>query len=187
MNRYKTKYKGLFICTEMSQTALIVEVPEAEAVVGNLRTRFDGVSLLGMPAHITVLYPFIEKQELTEPIRKRIAEVVSGVMKFGFQLCELGEFPETVYLAPSPKADFIQLTEAIAREFPDYPPFGGIHDSVIPHLSVLNGNKKYVKEVKAALESSLELNDGIRSNCVEVALFGFDNARWEKLDVFKLS
>ncbi len=175
------------ICIEMSPTALIVEVPEADHLVGDLRAKYDGVSLLGMPAHITILYSFIEKQELNKLIRYKIDGVVSGAKKFEFQLSKVELFPETVYLAPSPAANFVQLTEAIVTVFPECPPFGGIHDSVIPHLSVLNGHKKYVAEVKEELESRLELSAEIKSRCTHVALYGFERGRWEKLDVFELS
>jgi len=41
------------------QTALIAPVPEAEACVGAWQARFDRSAALGVPAHITVLHPFI--------------------------------------------------------------------------------------------------------------------------------
>lgn len=41
-----------------SESALIVRVPEAEPLVGTFRDRFDPVARLGVPAHITLLYPF---------------------------------------------------------------------------------------------------------------------------------
>src|SRR3954470_1036237 len=41
------------------EAALVVMPPGAEPVVKSFRDRFDPVAALGMPAHITVLYPFI--------------------------------------------------------------------------------------------------------------------------------
>ena len=40
-------------------SAVVVEVPEAEPLVGAWRLRFDPVAALGMPAHVTLLYPFV--------------------------------------------------------------------------------------------------------------------------------
>jgi hypothetical protein len=45
----------------MTQTysAVLVPVPEAERVVSRYRARLDGAAALGVPAHVTVLYPFV--------------------------------------------------------------------------------------------------------------------------------
>ena len=40
------------------ETALIVEVPAAEVVVGRHRAWLDRAAALGVPAHVMVLYPF---------------------------------------------------------------------------------------------------------------------------------
>jgi hypothetical protein len=42
-----------------TQSALIVEVPEAESAVAGLRAHLDASAPLGIPAHFTVLYPFM--------------------------------------------------------------------------------------------------------------------------------
>jgi hypothetical protein len=39
-------------------TALVILVPEAEALVKAFRERYDPSAAEGMPAHVTVLYPF---------------------------------------------------------------------------------------------------------------------------------
>jgi hypothetical protein len=41
------------------RSALIVEVPAAEPAVARRRERLDSSAPLGVPAHITVLYPFL--------------------------------------------------------------------------------------------------------------------------------
>ena len=41
------------------ESALVVLVPEAEAVVGRLRHRYDPSAAVGIPAHITLNYPFL--------------------------------------------------------------------------------------------------------------------------------
>ena len=49
----------------MSESALVVLVPAAEPCVGALRLRYDPVARLGMPAHVTLLHPFVDPREMT--------------------------------------------------------------------------------------------------------------------------
>ncbi|WP_079312549.1 hypothetical protein [Microbispora sp. GKU 823] len=46
---------------EIDETALVVEVPSAEPLVRGLRERYDSFAAYGMPAHVTVLYPFLPR------------------------------------------------------------------------------------------------------------------------------
>ena len=50
----------------MPQSAFVVLVPEAEPWVKDLRERYDPIAAVGMPAHITVLFPFIPPDLLTD-------------------------------------------------------------------------------------------------------------------------
>lgn len=45
-----------------TQTAVIVPVPAAEALVGSHRRRLDRAAGWGVPAHVTVLYPFLHPE-----------------------------------------------------------------------------------------------------------------------------
>lgn len=44
----------------MTDTALIIEVPESEFLVGDLRTEFDQSASLGVPAYITNIVADLE-------------------------------------------------------------------------------------------------------------------------------
>ena len=48
------------------ESALIIAVPEAEPLVKALRERFDWSAAQGVPAHITILYPFIPPEKLRQ-------------------------------------------------------------------------------------------------------------------------
>jgi hypothetical protein len=50
------------------QTALIVPVPEADPAVAEWRDRYDRSAPMGVPAHISVLVPWIPEPELTDPV-----------------------------------------------------------------------------------------------------------------------
>ena len=49
------------------QTALVVAVPSAEPVVARLRASYDVAAAYGVPAHVTVLYPFLPTTPWTTP------------------------------------------------------------------------------------------------------------------------
>jgi len=66
----------------MAESAFAVNVPEAEPYVGALRERFDPSAALGVPAHITVLYPFMSPEKISEAVLGDIRRVLSRVQAF---------------------------------------------------------------------------------------------------------
>ena len=123
----------------MNQTGFIVCVPEAEPLVGALRERFDGTAKLRMPAHITVLFPFMCPEDINPSVLQRVKDAIGQTRAFAFLLARISRFPATIYLEPEPAAPFIELTERLAAEFPEFPPFGGEFPTIIPHLTVAHG------------------------------------------------
>jgi hypothetical protein len=122
------------------ESALLVPVPTVEASVKSLRKKFDPSSAYGMPAHITVLYPFAPVASISSSFADRLGGVMEGFEPFEFALSDVEWFDERVmYLAPSPRAPFVELTLGISKAFPDYPPYGGAFDEVVPHLTVGEG------------------------------------------------
>jgi hypothetical protein len=51
----------------VAESTILVPVPEAEPVVGQLRARLDRAASRGIPAHVTVLYPFVPPGQITRP------------------------------------------------------------------------------------------------------------------------
>jgi len=45
-------------------------------------------------------------------------------------------WPGVLWLAPEPAEPFAALTRAVSARHPEYPPYGGGHDTLIPHLTV---------------------------------------------------
>ncbi|HYN75465.1 MAG TPA: 2'-5' RNA ligase family protein [Candidatus Limnocylindria bacterium] len=120
-----------------SETAVLVPVPTAEPVVGTHRTRLDPAARWGVPAHVTVLYPFVPPTELTDVHLKLLAATVGAVSAFTCTFSRTAWFgQEVLWLAPDPDGPFRALTTAVSTAFPDYPPYGGAYADVIPHLTV---------------------------------------------------
>lgn len=66
-----------------------------------------------------------------------LARTVRGVRQFNFSLTHTEWFGEEVlWLAPKSPARFVELTAAVTRVFPGYPPYGGLHDGSVPHSTV---------------------------------------------------
>ena len=133
------------------RSALIVAVPEAEPLVGEWRQRYDNARL-GIPAHITLLFPFVPAEELDETLFGELRELFAAQPAIPFSLTRLVEFPDqTLWLAPEPSEPFRKLTDLIFERYPDYPPYEGIHDDVIPHLTVAAGDASLRDELEAEL------------------------------------
>ncbi|MFF5296256.1 2'-5' RNA ligase family protein [Paractinoplanes globisporus] len=122
---------------EPSHSALIVTIPEAEPVVGAHRERLDTAASWGVPAHVTVLYPFLPPGRLDQRVLGTLSRVAAGVPAFFVRLERLGWFGDrVVWLAPEPAEPFQQLTAAIMGRFPGVRPYEGAFDDVVPHLTI---------------------------------------------------
>jgi 2'-5' RNA ligase len=120
-------------------SALVVLVPEAEAVVKIYRDRYDPSAKEGMPAHITVLSPFQPSMGISDDVLDQLKDLVSKHARFSFSLLHSRRFSNTFYLAPTPDEPFKRLTQSIAHLFPETPPYGGEYPDVVPHLTIADG------------------------------------------------
>ena len=121
--------------TASAESALVILAPQAEPIVKAYRDRWDPAAAQGVPAHLTVLYPF-QPPALAPPVSARLAQLFAEHPPFDYELTELRRFPGVLYLAPRPDAPFRALTLHAAAVFPEYPPYGGRFDDVVPHLTV---------------------------------------------------
>jgi hypothetical protein len=170
----------------MGESALIVVVPEAEPLVGHLRARLDPAARIGVPAHVTVLYPFIPAEAITSTDLERVARLVRRATAFRFRLVAAKCFPDTVYLEPEPAQPFVALTEAVVREFPQYPPYQGRYASVIPHLTVAHGLEPELQALRGQLAADPRLQAGVEANCKTVVLFENTSGYWRQKRPFRL-
>lgn len=117
--------------------ALVVLSPEADVAVETLRRRLDPSRRHGMPAHITVLAPFPPAAAIDDETLTALAAVAARHPAFDYVLCGVGWFGEqVVYLRPEPSSPFRELTKAVAERFPGHPPYGGLFEEIVPHLTV---------------------------------------------------
>ncbi len=143
----------------VGESAIIVAVNVPVGVI-RLRERMDPSAADGVPAHVTLIYPFLPPSELNDDVRRRVEEIVAAEPSFPFVLASVGRWPDVVYLAPQPEDPFRRLTSALAAAFPEYPPYGGAFEDVIPHLTVASDvPTEYHDAAEHALPAFLPIRD----------------------------
>jgi hypothetical protein len=116
------------------RTALIAPVPEAEPAVGATRATHDSSAARGVPAHITILFPFLPPDEIDDAA---LRDLFTRFAPFDFTLDRVERFEDGhVWLRPNPSWRFADLTAAVWERWPERPPYEGAFDVVIPHLTV---------------------------------------------------
>jgi 2'-5' RNA ligase len=168
----------------MPESALVIEVPDAEPLVSEWRAKHDWSAQRGVPAHITILYPFAPTEKVDEALLAQLRELFASEAPISFELARVARFPQTTWLAPEPSEPFKALIELVAARFPDYPPYEGAHDVVIPHLTVAEGDTGLHDRAEAAVSGHLP----IKTHADHVAfLFENDQGRWHRAHRFPLS
>jgi hypothetical protein len=170
----------------MPASALIVKAPEAEVMVGSLRTRFDATSKLGVPAHITILFPFMPPELVTSEALERLRSVFATVPAFSYTLGSIGRFKATTYLVPTPPEPFIALTSCVVREFPEFLPYGGQHAGVISHLTVTHGDATSAAIAATELTTVMRAHPPISCQCNAVTMLENSSGPWREAHVFGL-
>jgi len=144
-------------------TAVIVPVPEASPTVDGWRERtcLDRPSN-GVPAHVTLLFPFVPSDEVDERTVSELAALFEATSAFEVAFRRADRFPEVLYLAPEPAEPFVALTEALVARWPGYPPYAGAFDTVVPHLTVAHGDGAVLDAAAADIKPSLPIGSVVR-------------------------
>lgn len=118
-------------------SALIVPIPAADSVIHRWRVLYDSAAAAGVPAHVTVLYPFIPQAEIDGEVEATVRRVLAPFPAFACHLSEIRWFgDEVAYLAPEPEGAFRSLLTAMWGAFPDHPPYEGAHEDPTPHVTI---------------------------------------------------
>jgi 2'-5' RNA ligase len=107
----------------VSRTAVVVEVPAAERLVDEWADVSGVARDPGVPAHVTVLYPFVHPAELPDAV-ERMRRLCSEMAPFVATLTHVGVFPGAVWLAPEPAESFRGSQPASSRPSAGWPRTG---------------------------------------------------------------
>ena len=119
-------------------SALVIIAPlRVQAFAVPLMRTYSFESMLRIPAHITVLFPFVPLDEL-DATAVKLRDLYSDVPPFEVMLDGYGYFPRTTYLRPANPSPIKALFRRVHAAFPEYPPYGGAfgEDEITPHMTV---------------------------------------------------
>ncbi len=143
---------------------MVVLVPELDAVVARWRADLDPSAGWGVPAHVTLLYPFVAPGDLDADVLATVAGIAAASHPFTARFTELRWFDEqVVWAAPDPAAPFARLTTGLVAAFPDQPPYGGAIAEPIPHLTVGDGGDPDAMQAAAAVRADLPVDVEVSS------------------------
>ena len=163
----------------MAETAIVVPCMLSDPIIGLWRARYTADGRDGMPAHITLLYPWIEQENLVASDISKVRDVLATFGAFDFALTSIASFPPppmVLYLRSEPQDTFIKMTEALAAAFLERPPYGGEFEEIVPHATIVetDPNPSLESEVRRSVQRHLP----IREHANEVWIMAYRQNRW---------
>jgi hypothetical protein len=158
------------------ESAIVVRI-RVPIAIERLRRANDRAARLGVPAHVTVLYPFVAVEGLTPTVRDDLARIAGEFRAFQVTFPSAARWPGVVYLEPRPSSPFTAMIDRVAASFPEHPPYAGTISEVIPHLTVVESHEAALDEVLAAAQSALPFE--ATADALEVLAEGVDG-RWRR-------
>jgi 2'-5' RNA ligase len=105
----------------------------------------------GVPAHLTLLHPFIEPARLDRSVRRRLREVAGRHPPFEYRQARMAEWPDAIYVAVEPVSPFAGLQRDLQAAFPDWPIYGaGADFEFVPHITVADSPGKVQPGIRDA-------------------------------------
>jgi len=141
--------------------------------------------VLGIPAHVTALAPFVPAPELDHATFATIADVAATLDPFAYRFTEPGWFDDAVlFLAPDDPAPFVRLIEALLDAFPDYPRYGGRFEQIHPHLTIGRGDDRTALR---AAEATVRTAGPVVGTATHLTLMAEDRSgRWSRVGTWTL-
>jgi 2'-5' RNA ligase len=171
-----------------TETAVLVVVSEAEPAVAGHRRHLDVAASWGVPAHLSVVYPFVPPAAVDDLVLDRLAEAIGTVPPFDCVFSRTAWFGDDVlWLAPEPDAPFRELTRAVVAAFPAHQPYGGLYTEPTPHLTVGELRLGSAAELAAA-ELAVQAHLPIAAQVERVALLAGrpEPGAWRPVAEFRL-
>ena len=118
-----------------SALVLVVSLPPA---LESLRMRSIEDAAAGMPAHVTLLYPFADEAQLSDDVLALVAGIAARHPVLRLNLGEGRRFPDTLYASVEPDALVRAIHAEFAAAFPTLPLYRHAFEFV-PHVSIVEG------------------------------------------------
>ena len=145
------------------RSAVLAFVPEAPPTVERwLEATAISKPSHGVPPHVTILFPFVPAANVDAALVDDVRALVRGFEPFAFELRTLARWPEILYVPPEPPEPFVRLTEAFVAAYPEHPPYEGVHETIVPHLSVAKGAPETLAAAERDVLPSLPIRASVR-------------------------
>jgi 2'-5' RNA ligase len=168
------------------ETALAIVLDDAEPFDAVRRDFAVETFELGIPFHVTLLYPFAPREELSDQLVRDVGAFFAEWPPLEFALVRIAAWPDVVYAAPEPDAELRKLMGALFARFPQWPPYGGIHEEVIPHATL--GEEVDAERVRPGVARRLAPHLPHRCQAQDVSLLEeYEPRRWRERERFPLA
>lgn len=158
-------------------TALVVPVARVGSIVDPWREQTcNDKPSIGVPAHVTVLFPFLPAEEVEYQLLDDLRHLFAGLEPFGFTLPKTERWPTVLYLPPVPAGPFVELTRAVLERWPDCRPYEGRHEEIVPHVTVAQGEGALLDLAEADVAPKLPLT----TRATEVLLLEERRPFWQE-------
>jgi 2'-5' RNA ligase len=174
------------------RTAIWLALDDLAPSLAAAYAELDPETAARLPLHITVLFPFVGRDEVTSALVRDLDRMFARQRPLSFSLGRIEVFSGVAaYAAPEPSEQLCTLIRNVAARFPDTPPYGGAFgDDIVPHATLckLTGDREAdavaFERVLARAEPLLP----IRCEPGEVSLVEeFQSDRWRERDRFRLA
>lgn len=167
------------------ESAILLCVPDAEPLVHGWREKGDPSAAHGVPAHVTLLYPFLPLERIDAGVLGELEWFFSGIDAFPLRFGRVGRFEHAGIVFLAPESDtLVELTRAITRRWPECPPYAGQIPAgeVVPHLTIVHSEDRGLRQSAGnAVSARLPL----RTTAVQAALWVCDDdGDWTELATF---
>ncbi|MBD3367197.1 MAG: hypothetical protein GF405_03345 [Candidatus Eisenbacteria bacterium] len=170
-----------------AETGLVIFVPQAETLVQPYRERHDPVAALGMPAHVTVFYPFFEPDEIDGEVLAALERIAQDHDAFSFSLTGVERFPGVLFMTPEPREPFERLSQATATAFPTLSMYEGEHRTFVPHLTVAHADdKRKLDTIAGRFTREAEPHLPINAYAGHLCLMESRGECWRRRESFRL-
>src|SRR4051812_1102840 len=167
------------------ESALVVVIDNAEPFDAVRRGVGGETFELGIPFHVTLLYPFAPREELSEELLADLRSFFAAWPPFEFDLARIAVWPDVVYAVPEPDAELRRCMQALFDRFPQWPPYAGVHPDVVPHATL--GEEADAAAVLPEIERRVAPHFPRRCQARDVALLEESEPnRWRERERFPL-
>jgi hypothetical protein len=134
------------------ESAILLCVPEAEPLVHEWRLKGDPSAAHGVPAHVTLLYPFLPVDALDDGVEEELRWFFRGIDAFPVRFTSVRRFEDAGVVWIEPESDvLLELTRALIRRWPECPPYSGTIpvEDVLPHLTIVQTDDRALRQSAA--------------------------------------